>query len=108
MNAVLQEKSNSGDDHPAGHDKQKLRRKAHEARRKLKDARKLANRGLSDNEMSEQQIRMMSDLYSGILDKNRDEADEAYEHGLNVKTVTKEQVASIRMTVNRLDEYFGR
>ena len=28
QNAVLQEQSNSGDDHPAGHDKQKLSRKA--------------------------------------------------------------------------------
>ena len=33
MIAVLQEQSNSGDDHPAEHDREELRRKALEARK---------------------------------------------------------------------------
>ena len=40
--------------------------------------------------------------------KNRDEADSAYRHGKGVKTTTKEEAASFRITANHLDEYFGR
>jgi hypothetical protein len=78
MIAVLQEQSNSGDDHPAEHDRQELRRKALEARQKLKEARKLANEGLPESELSSQQI------------------------------TTKEEAAVLRMSCNKLDAYFGR
>ena len=69
MTAVLQEQSQSGDDHPDEHDRQKRRRKALEARKKLKDARKLANKGLPESELSSPQIALLLELNSGVLEK---------------------------------------
>ena len=69
MLAVLEEQSNSGDDHPAEHDREELRRKALEARKKLKDARKLAAKDLPESELSCQQIELLKELDSGLLEK---------------------------------------
>jgi hypothetical protein len=108
MNAILQEQSNSGDDSPAGRDKQKLRRKALEAREKHRKARKVANAGIPESEMSKKQIRMLWELNSGLLDQNRSEADTTYRHGQGIKIRTKEEAACLRITANHLDAYFGR
>ena len=69
MTAVLQEQSNSGDDHPAEHDREERRRKALEARKKLKDARKLADRGLPESELSCPQNELLLEFDSGLLEK---------------------------------------
>ena len=55
MIAVLQEQSNSGDDHPAEHDRKELRRKALEARQQFKEAKKLANK-LALGDLPESQL----------------------------------------------------
>ena len=55
MIAVLQEQSNSGDDHPAEHDRNELRRKA------LED--------LPESELSCQQIELLKDYDSGLMEK---------------------------------------
>ena len=71
MIAVLEEQSNSGDDHPAEHDREELRRKALEARKKLKDARKLADRLLPESQLSSEEHALLIQLNSGLLQKNR-------------------------------------
>ena len=114
MIAVLQEESNSGDDHPAEHDRKEHRRKALEARQRLRDARKLASKvasgDLPESELSTTQIRLLRDYDLGKLKIEREENDNAYGHGEGVQTITKEEAAVFRMSCkeinDELDAYF--
>ena len=112
MIAVLQEQSNSGDDHPAEHDRKEHRRKALEARQRLRDARKLASKvasgDLPESELSTTQIRLLRDYDLGKLKTEREENDNSYGHGEGVHTITKEEAAVFRMSCNELDAYFHR
>ena len=112
MIAVLQEQSNSGDDHPAEHDRKELRRKALEARQQLKDAKKLAEKlaleELSEAELSNEQFHLLTELNSGLLEKIMVEENKAYGHGEGVKISTKEEAAVFRMSCNSLDVYHQR
>ena len=116
MIAVLQEQSNSGDDHPAEHDRKEHRRKALEARQRLRDARKLASKvasgDLPESELSTTQIRLLRDYDLGKLKIKREENDNAYGHGEGVQTITKEEAAVFRMSCREIDDeldaYFHR
>ena len=116
MIAVLQEQSNSGDDHPAEHDRKEHRRKALEARQRLRDARKLASKvasgDLPESELSTTQIRLLRDYDLGKLKIKREENDNAYGHGEGVQTITKEEAAVFRMSCKEIDDeldaYFHR
>ena len=112
MIAVLQEQSNSGDDHPAEHDRKELKRKALKARKELKDAKKLANKvavgDVLESQLSSDQITLLRHLDLGLLENKRKASDDAYGHGAGVKPYTREQAALVRMTHNELDRYFHR
>ena len=103
MTAVLQEQSNSGDDHLAEHNKKELRRNAFEARRKLKDARKLAYQCIPESQLLCDQNKLLKDLDSGLLERNVLENNKAYGHGEGVKITTQEEAAVFRMSCNALD-----
>ena len=75
---------------------------------KLKDARKLANKGLPDSELSRQQTELLLELNSGLLEQNVMENDKAYGHGVGVEFTTIEEAAVFRMSCNVLDVFFGR
>ena len=113
--AVLQEQSISGGSHlavesavVAEHDREELRRKALEARKKLKDARRLANKGLPESELSSQQNQLLIELGSGLLERNVLKNNKAYGHGQGVNSTTKEEAAVFRMSLNALGAYFDR
>ena len=116
MIAVLQEQSNSGGDHPAEHDRKEHRRKALEARQRLKNAKKLASKvasgDLPESELSTTQIRLLRDYDLGKLKTKREENDNAYGHGEGVQTITKEEAAVFRMSCKEIDDeldaYFHR
>ena len=116
MIAVLQEQSNSGDDHPAEHDRKEHRRKALEARQRLKDAKKLASKvasgELPESELSTTQFRLLTEYELGKLERKREENDNAYGHGEGVQTITKEEAAVFRMSCKEIDDeldaYFHR
>ena len=76
--------------------------------KKLKDARKLANKAPPESELSRQQIQLLIEFKSGLLEKNVLENNKAYGHGEGVKITTKEEAAVFRMSCNALDAYFGR
>ena len=69
--AVLQDQKNSGDEHPARHDREKLKRKAMEARQQFKYATKIASKfalgHLSESELSCQPIELLKNLDAGLL-----------------------------------------
>ena len=99
-------KANSGGDHPAEHDSEVLRREALKARRKLKDARKLANKVLPESELSCEQIELLIEFNSGLLEKTVLENNKAYGHGEGVKITSKAEAACFRMSCNTLNAYF--
>ena len=74
----------------------------------MKDARKLANKVLPESELSSEQIELLIELNSGLLQKNVLENNKAYGHGEGVKITTKEEAAVFRMSCNALDAYFDR
>ena len=78
----------------------------------MKDARKLANKVLPESELSCEQIELLIEFNSGLLQKNVLENNKAYGHGEGVKNITKEDAAVWRMSHNAIDkqvkEYFSR
>ena len=112
ITAVLQEQSNSGDNRPAEQDRKKLRRMALDARRQLKEAKKLAYKLESDElqecDLSWQQHKMLDMLNSGLLENQVLESNTAYGHGEGTKITSKEEAACLRMSFNTLKEYFSR
>ena len=62
----------------------------------------------SQRELSCQQIELLIELNSGLLEKNVLENNKAYGHGEGVKITTKEEAAVFRMSCNALDAYFDR
>ncbi len=74
----------------------------------MKEARKLADKGLPESELSSPQIALLLELNSGVLEKNMLANNKAYGHGEGVKITTKEEAAVFRMSCNALDAYFAR
>ena len=62
----------------------------------------------SQRELSCQQIELLIELNSGLLEKNVLENNKAYGHGEGVNITTKEEAAVFRMSCNALDAYFDR
>ena len=109
MMAVLQEQvENTGENPPAEHDRKELRMKALQARKKVREARKLAEQGLPESQLSTGQMALLHELNMGVLDARRLKNDTAYGHGEGIKIRTKEEAAVLRMTCNELDAYFAR
>jgi len=109
MTAVLQEQAeNTAENPPAGYDKKELRVKALQARKIVRDARKLAEQRLPVQDMSNGQMALLHELNMGVLDARRLKNDTAYGHGEGIKIRTKEEAAVLRMTCNELDAYFAR
>ena len=73
MIAVLQEQSNSGDEHPAEHDRKELKKNALKARKELKDAKKLADKvavgDVLESQLLSDQITLLRHLDLGLLEK---------------------------------------
>ena len=109
MMAVLQEQTeNTGENPPAEHDRKELRMKALQARKKVREARKLAEQGLPESQLSTGQMALLHELNMGVLDDRRLKNDTAYKHGEGIKNRTKEEAAVLRMSCNELDAYFAR
>ena len=109
MLAVLQERSkHKGEKHLSRREAHELRTKALAARKKLKDARKLAEQDLPESELSKSQIALLHDLDKGVLEKNMLEMNKEYKHGEGAKIITKEDAAVLRMSCNKLDAYYDR
>ena len=74
---------------------------------KVKDARRLDNKlkeqCVAESELSYQEIVLMQQFSSGLLEKDRDRLDKAYGHGQGVKSQTKEEAALFRMSCNSIN-----
>ena len=82
-----------------------LRKQALLARRHLRKAKKLV---MMHTEMSEGEHDLIGKLDSGELEKSAIQSNKAYGYGRGVTNTSREDAALLRVTGNKLDEYFGR
>ena len=109
--AVMQAGSDSGDTHPTVQDKRKLRKNALVARKRLKDAKKLAMRldsyELDESDLRGEQITLLQHLDSGELEREMIANNQAYGHGAGATITTRESAAYMRITDNALQSYYN-
>ena len=106
--AVLQERSqHKGEQQPSEREQKEFRKKALAARKKLRDARKLAAKDIPESDLSKSQIQMLHELDIGVLEDNMLEMNQAYKHGEGVKIRTREEAAVFRMSCNELGAYWA-
>ena len=63
---------------------------------------------IPEADLSNEEIQLLAELNSGLLEKERDEKNKAYGHGEGVRIITNEEVAVFRMSCNTLDAYYQR
>ena len=81
----------------AGKQAKKLAETVDRARKNTYKAQKL------ERELSHQQVKLLKDLQCGVLEKNKRQANEAYGHGDDIKVISREQAAVVRMSMNQLE-----
>ena len=83
----------------------RLREDALAARRRLKNARKLAK---SEQPMSMSELILLEQLNTGELDRLCLEKSRAYGHGDGTKSTSRDEATLFRVSYNLLDKYFQR